>query len=512
MQGKKDYQEKLFIRFQLSDYVPADNFYRRLKSILDLNFVYDTTSKYYGTEGQKSIDPVVFFKLMLVGYLENLNSDRRIIATSRMRMDILYFIGYDLDEELPWHSTLSRTRQLYGEEEFTAVFKQVLKKCIDAGLVAGKRQAIDSAFVKANAAMSSLVEREIMNDAATYGKQLDDHNDEAPAGDIPDENTKPKPRKNAKVDKKANSKRYSPSDPDARLSVKPGKTTRLNYSAHVSVDTQNHVITHIQAFHADKGDAPCLPEILTHVAGNLKDNGMEIEDVLADTGYSGEAALLFLAGNHIKGFIPNRPGCQSRESRQGFSYDGEQDRYVCPEGKYLTFHNFKKAENDNTHKIYRTSVKDCRDCPLKSTCANLQGFKVFKDSVAKDLYIEMHERMQTRQGSKARKVRQSTVEPVLGTLINFTGMKQVNTKGLELANKCMIMAAIAYNLKKLVNGIPAKIRRRKRKLPGNHSDAVINTLSACLLKIANILTAFSIDYKSKWPNNHLLCNLIIQPF
>ena len=170
MQGKKDYQEKLFIRFQLSDYVPADNFYRRLKGILDLQFVYDTTAKYYGTEGQKSIDPVVFFKLMLLGYLENLNSDRPIVATSRMRMDILYFIGYDLDEELPWHSTLSRTRQLYGQEEFTAILKQVLKKCIDKGLVAGKRQAIDSVFVKANAAMSSLVEREIMDDASTYGK------------------------------------------------------------------------------------------------------------------------------------------------------------------------------------------------------------------------------------------------------------------------------------------------------------------------------------------------------
>ena len=86
MQGKKDYQEKLFIRFQLSDYVPADNFYRRLKSILDLTFVYNTTARYYWTEGQKSIDPVVFFKLMLVGYLENLNSDRRIVATSRMRI------------------------------------------------------------------------------------------------------------------------------------------------------------------------------------------------------------------------------------------------------------------------------------------------------------------------------------------------------------------------------------------------------------------------------------------
>jgi len=70
-----------------------------------------------------------------VGYLENLNSDRRIITTSRMRIDILYFIGYDLDEELPWHSTLSRTRQLYGEEQFMSLFKLVLKQCIDKHLV-----------------------------------------------------------------------------------------------------------------------------------------------------------------------------------------------------------------------------------------------------------------------------------------------------------------------------------------------------------------------------------------
>ncbi|MDB5157960.1 MAG: Transposase domain protein, partial [Mucilaginibacter sp.] len=110
MQGKKTHQEKLFVSFQLSDYVPADNFYRRLKEQLDLRFIYPLTAKYYGTEGQKSIDPIVFMKLMLAGYLENLNSDRRIISTSRLRMDILYFIGYDLGEELPWHSTLSRTR------------------------------------------------------------------------------------------------------------------------------------------------------------------------------------------------------------------------------------------------------------------------------------------------------------------------------------------------------------------------------------------------------------------
>jgi len=109
---------------------------------------------------------------------------------------------------------------------------------------------------------------------------------------------------------------------------------------------------------------PCLPEILTHVVKNLKDNGLKIEQVLADTGYSGEAALLFLVDNNMEGYIPNRSGGQSREARAGFSYDKQHDRYICPQGKYLTFHNFKKAENANTHKIYRTSVKDCRDSPF----------------------------------------------------------------------------------------------------------------------------------------------------
>lgn len=168
MQGKKQYQEKLFINFQLSDHVPEDNFYRRLKEVINFNFIYKSTSKYYGREGQKSIDPVVFMKLILVGYLENLNSDRRIINTARLRPDILYFIGYDLDEELPWHSTLSRTRQLYGQDIFSEIFKAVLKQCIDKGMISGRRQAVDGFFVKANASLDSMIEREILDDADIY--------------------------------------------------------------------------------------------------------------------------------------------------------------------------------------------------------------------------------------------------------------------------------------------------------------------------------------------------------
>lgn len=178
MQGKKQYSEQLFKSFQLSERVPQDNFYRRLKELLNLNWLYAATKTYYGTEGQQSIDAVVFFKLILIGYLENLGSDRRIINTVSMRLDMLFFINYDIDEPLPWHSTLSRTRQLFGESVFKDLFKQVLKQCIDKGMVAGCRQAIDSVAVKANASMGSLMEKDVLNDADNYTDELNDNDDE----------------------------------------------------------------------------------------------------------------------------------------------------------------------------------------------------------------------------------------------------------------------------------------------------------------------------------------------
>lgn len=124
--------------------------------MLDLDFLYPLTKGYYGASGQKSIDPVVFFKLCLVGYLENIISDRKLMIHSGMRLDILYFMGYDIDEELPWHSTISRTRQLFPEDVFEEVFTKILAMCVDKGMVSGHTQAIDSAPVKANASMDSL--------------------------------------------------------------------------------------------------------------------------------------------------------------------------------------------------------------------------------------------------------------------------------------------------------------------------------------------------------------------
>lgn len=114
------------------------------------------TQEYYAKEDQTSFDPVVFFKLMLIGYLENIPSDSKIVEQAGMRLDMLYFFYYNIDEPLPWHSTLSRTRKLYDEELFLKVFNHILELCIKTGMVDGRTQAIDSTLIKANVSMVSL--------------------------------------------------------------------------------------------------------------------------------------------------------------------------------------------------------------------------------------------------------------------------------------------------------------------------------------------------------------------
>jgi transposase len=450
MQGKKQYQEKLFVSFQLSDHVPEDNFYRRLKAVIDFQFLYKRTSVYYGQEGQKSIDPVVFMKLMLVGYLENLNSDRRIISTVRMRLDILYFLGYNLDEELPWHSTLSRTRQLYGQDVFMEVFRSVLKQCIDKGMVSGRRQAVDGVYVKANASLDSMIERDILADATDYGNELaaNEEQEKAVVKEMDNDDFRGEDKLPAKKNP-SNKTHYSPSDPDAKMSVKPGKATALNYLGQVSVDTASHVITHIQSFKADQRDSQCLPSVIENLVENLRQNNMCVEEIIADKGYSSGEALKALEKNKITGYIPNRG--QFVFEKPGFVYNSEENSYLCPNNKILLYKGTFEMSPGAHNNIYRANRKECNKCPLNSTCSAYgKRDSVISETVDKPYYQKMHIRMQTRKARILMKKRQATVEPVIGTLVNYLGMKKVNTKGLQQANKCMTLSAVAYNIKKLL--------------------------------------------------------------
>lgn len=465
--------------FQLSDHVPEDNFYRRLKEVIDFKFLYKRTAVYYGTEGQKSVDPVVFMKLMLIGYLENLNSDRRIVNTAKLRLDLLYFLGYNLDEELPWHSTLSRTRQLYGQEVFTEVFRTVLKQCIDKGMVAGRRQAVDGVYVKANASLDSLVKREILNDAVEFSKELDANQEDVkvPIVDInpnrPKEFDQLAPKKNP-----TNKTHYSPSDPDAKMSVKPGKVTALNYLGEVCVDTASHVITHIEAFDASQRDSQCLPSVIENLVETMSQNGVQVEEIVADKGFSSGEALKSLEQHNITGYIPNRS--QFVYERPGFIYNKEEDYYTCLNNKQVVYKGTYEITPGIYNKEYRISRKECKQCALKDQCP---GYKknetVLRDTVDRPYYERMHVRMQTKKARILMKKRQSTVEPVIGSLVNYFGMKKVSTKGLTQANKCMTLSATAYNIKKLLKHKSILVQTKVQEMKESLKKALFGRILTC---------------------------------
>lgn len=490
MQGKKQLTEKLFLNFQLSQRVPADNFYRRLAAQLDLQFLYKSTKKYYGREGQQSIDPIVFFKLILIGYLENLNSDRRIIDHAKMRLDILYFLGYDLDEELPWHSTLSRTRQLYGEEVFKELFSKVLGLCVQKGMLSGRRQAIDSAYIKANASMDSLVEKEIIADGEHYLHELqqdaqgnsiqqhdhvmqDDRDNDTitqsrsnstqshhgwkaaaykttPGGKSISKQSKSNAEVQSRSKFVSNHTHYSSTDREARVSVKPGKPRQLNYSMQTSVDMGSHVITNTEAHLADRRDSECLPQVLQNTISNLQQHHLTVEEIAADTGYSSGEALQSCIDQNITAYIPNFG--QYKTERTGFTYHEHEDYYKCQQGAKLPYKKTWQDKKGYYRKQYRSSSLDCKNCPLRTSCiGKTADYKKIEHTVHKPLYEQMHERLQSPYAKAMKKRRQATVEPVLGTLINFMGVRRIWTRGLQSANKFMLGAAIAYNLKKWLN-------------------------------------------------------------
>jgi transposase len=441
MQGKKTYSPKLFTNFNLSTRVSEDNFYRRLKQKLDLNFLYKLTKPYYGDCGQKGVDPVVFFKLLLVGYLENLCSDRKIIDACQLRLDILYFIDHDIDDELPWHSTLSRTRQRIPEDVFQQVFNKILQLCIEKGMVKGKVVAVDSALIKANASLESLEVKNPLLTSEAYLEQLQ-------------ANTADEAKPKASGHTKSNDTKYSPSDPEARMATKPGKGVKFSYLSQVAVDASNHVIIHAQAFTADKKDSQCLQEVVNQTEVKLSEADLKLKAILSDTNYSSAENYQFLKSKGIDAFIPLHG--QIKLEREGFVYDKQKDRYICRSNKELDYKGIRKREH-GVEKRYSSHTADCRDCPFKKSCLGKEKYKTLTHSIHRSLYEQMQAKVESDRGKMFRKLRSGTVEPVLGSLIEYYGLRKIGVKGRAGASKVTILSAASYNLKKYL-----KFRKRIR--------------------------------------------------
>lgn len=463
MQGKKQHTPKLFYQFSLEDAVSADHIYRRIDQALDLRFLYKRTRAYYGKDGQQSIDPVVFFKMCLVGYFNNITGDRPLCRYCSDSLACRWFLGYDIDESLPVYSTLSRTRALFGEALYLEVFRQVLDLCVGAGMVSGKRQAVDSALIKANASVDSMSRDVVMADAGEYCRQVVEENtDQVEVDDSPSEKTDEDlpaspfgpltPVNTAAPDNplkrtRSNKTHTSASDPDARIARKPNKPTEMYYHGQISVDAAQGVVVAALADYADLNDHESLPGLLNQSLANLVPYGLQLREVLADSKYNTHHTLRICEDAGITPYMNNPSGYKA--DREGFLYDPVSDSYLCSQGVELSFQGFRKSHGKFINRAYVSRVGDCADCPLRGDC--LSGKKTYKTlyhSSGKEFYDRMDGRLQTDKGRWMLAKRKGIVEPVFGTLIHHNAMRKTFARGKAAASKHVMMASAAFNLRK----------------------------------------------------------------
>lgn len=463
MQGKKLHTSKLFYQFSLDGAVPADHIYRRIDQALDLRFLYKRTCAYYGKDGQQSIDPVVFFKMCLIGYFNNITGDRPLCRYCSDSLACRWFLGYDIDESLPVHSTLSRTRALFGEALYLEVFRQVLDLCVGAGMVSGKRQAVDSALIKANASVDSMSRDVIMADASEYCRQVVEENTDhtelvdssskktdedlpaSPSGCLTSVNT---PIPDTPVKRTRSNKTHSStSDPDARIARKPNKPTDMYYHGQISVDAAQGVIVAALADSADLNDHESLPGLLNQSLANLAPYDLQLSEVLGDSKYNTHQSLQICEDAGITPYMKNPSGY--KREREGFLYDPVSDSYRCLQGATLSFQELRKSHGKYINRAYASRAADCAECPLRGDC--LSGKKTYKTlyhSSGKQVYDRMDERLQTDKGRWMLAKRKGIVEPVFGTLIHHNAMRKTFARGKAAASKHVMMASAAFNLRK----------------------------------------------------------------
>ena len=220
------------IQTSLVKLVPAHHFYQQLLQGVDFRFVRPLFEPFYCATGRPSLDPIVFVKLLLVAHLENITSDRKLLELANLHLGIRAFLGYRLEQPLPWHSTLCRTRQRIPVSVFETCFTHIVGLCINKGLVSGHTQVIDSAYIKANASMSRLKLKPAIwssQTTSTLGKRS------TPRLTASKERIQHIHRFHDTIRKAAPNKagqllsnltHYSPTDPDARIAFKTAPAAR----------------------------------------------------------------------------------------------------------------------------------------------------------------------------------------------------------------------------------------------------------------------------------------------
>jgi len=491
MIGRKERSFAPLINVSLEELVPANHFYRHLESTLDLSFVRELVQQTYAGGGRPSIDPVVFFKLQLVMFFEDIRSERLLMRHAADRLSVRWYVGYDMDEPLPDHSSLTRIRERYGVEVFRRFFEQIVEQCQQADLVWGRELYIDSTKVQANASRDSVKPRfaveahlsmlfsDQAEEAVGEGEQDASQVESAsPQPSQPLEKASPmelptalSPEQRSELsqqneerhdwieqlgaqDRRVSSRGYqrmadylvSTTDPDATL-METSKGADMGYRTHYVVDGgKARVILGVLVTPSEVMDNQPMRDLIFRTRFRWK---LWPRQVTGDTKYGTTDNIVAMEREHIHAYVPIADLTQRTPffRQEDFHYDAERDVYLCPTGKELRLDRPHSTERSLR---YRARAKECNHCPLKAQCTTSKQGRTLCRSVEEKYLDRVRGYHETEDYKKAYRKRSVWVEPLFAEGKDWHGMRRFRLRLLWRVNWEALTRAAGQNLKRLL--------------------------------------------------------------
>lgn len=439
----------------IEDLVPERHFLRKLDGALDLGFVYEETAYLYSRRyGRPPIDPVVLVKYLLVGFLYGIPSERQIEQRIQTDMALRWYLGLDLFERVPDHSTISqlRRRKPSFRKIFRRLFEEVVRQCIEKGVVSGRLVATDSTHVKANASRASEELVEVPESPGAYWERLDIYEEEGLEElECRTGKRRKKRVKQIKKDSRRTKKRVSRTDPEAGHMKRPGKPEGQYYLSHQTVDTDHGIILGVTVTPGDVHDSVPYLEHLEQIHKNV----IPLQAAAADSAYDFPLAHRVLEEHGIDFFVrpqSNHDHTQAEFKREAFSYCKGEDTYLCPNGKRLRAKRLYRSASGLFWE-YWADRKDCTSCPMREKClseTDRQGARKLMDSYFKPA-VQWHlSRREKPEYQEALKQRQVWSEGTFAAQKRSHNLTHVLRRGLEAAEDHCLLSATALNLKRMI--------------------------------------------------------------
>lgn len=393
-------------------------------------------------------DHVLYLKIFLVGFLQNVVYDTRLSAICSDSMAIRRFLGLSLTESVPDHSSISRVRDECSKHcNVIEVLELTVERCVAAGLVSGHSAHVDTTLVKANASLKAMCSLDTDISVSVHFKQA---------------------RENGHKQTLKNSEFYSPADPESRVRKKGPDKAMLSYMGVHVTDPKHQVIVSARMAYGDSAEVEASLPSVFHAQQTLAELGKPIDVVCADKGYDSLEFhhKLEQAGLRSATFVQKETRAEGRFSRSDFQFDPENNLYRCPAGKELHYSRQKQGGS-----AYLSMQADCTACPLRAQCL---GPKSLRKELSRSPGEEASERnrafVSTPEGRSHLKQRCSTVEPPFSFIKGYGGLERLNCKGLGKANFKFVLAAVGWNIKKLLQENAGRASPRAPSPPGPAPD------------------------------------------